>query len=445
MIITILPNSTTFHVISYNENKVEKGQAFLIEAQNISLRPEAFNPERLTQYFDDYSARNTRIQNAQFHVAISCKGQEYTHEQLLEIGHRYLKEMGYAEKGQPILVYAHHDTPNNHIHIVTSRIAPDGHRISDKFEKKRSREITERIMKEYEGNKVDMSHTQAHLSSERGWCEALELSLTYRYTSKSQFCAILESQGFACKDDDDKAVVHVYRNGEKLGTIQAQLIMQHALKDNRPDDQRRRQLRAILKKYRDLSANKEELTAAMKKKFGISLVFFGQKDCPYGYAIVDHKNKTVFKGGEFISIRELLQFEDTATRFAKIEQTIDGFLKDNPSATTRDINRLLHRQFGTRIHRGTVSWNEETIHLSQSVQDQLRRNNRVAMGLPPEPVRVVNLPQEKQETTSSTNTLNRVVDAQGGSRDANHEYEVGHGMNVNDIDDEQSQRAKWRR
>ena len=42
-------------------------------------------------------------------------------------------------------------------------------------------------------------------------------------------------------------------------------------------------------------------------------------------------------------------------------------------------------------------------------------------------------------------TLNRIVDAQGGSRDANHEYEVGHGMNVNDIDDEQSMRAKWRR
>jgi hypothetical protein len=123
-----------------------------------------------------------------------------------------------------------------------------------------------------------------------------------------------------------------------LGTIQTQLIMQHALKDNRPDDQRRRQLRAILKKYRDLSANKEELAAAMKKKFGISLVFFGQKDSPYGYAIVDHKNKTVFKGGEFISIRELLQFEDAATRFSKIEQTIDDILKDNPSAPLHVIS-----------------------------------------------------------------------------------------------------------
>ena len=425
MIITILPNSTTFHAVAYNEKKVEKGHAFLIESQNISLRPEAFTPEKLRQYFEDYSARNTRIKSAQFHVAVSCKGDEYTHEQLLEIAHRYLKEMGYAEEGQPLLVYAHHDTQNNHIHIVTSRVAPDGHRISDKFEKKRSLEITERIMKEYTGER-QTPDIQAIASD----------AINYRYTSKAQYCAILECQGYECRDDESDASIHIYRGGEEIGTIDSQIILQHAVKDNRPDEDRRRQLRAIFKKYRDLVANKEELAATMKKKFGISLVFFGQEDCPYGYAIVDHKNKTVFKGGEFISIRELLQFEDAATRFAKIEQTIDDILKDNPSATTRDINSLLHRQFGTRIHRGTVSWNEETINLSQYVQDQLCRNNRVAMGLPPEPIKITQLPQNNQETSSPTRTPNRIFDAQGGSRDANREYEVGHGMNVSDIDNQ---------
>ena len=113
----------------------------------------------------------------------------------------------------------------------------------------------------------------------------------------------------------------------------------------------------ILQKYRSLSANKEELAAHMKKKFGISLVFVGKADTPYGYILVDHKSKTVFKGGEFLSIKELLQFEDAATRFAKIEKTIDELLADNPKLTTLDINRILYRQFGTRIHKGAVSWN----------------------------------------------------------------------------------------
>lgn len=138
MIITIHPSSADFHAIAYNEMKVEKGMATMLEVQNIhGLRPEAFTSEKLRKYFQDYSARNTYIKKPQFHVAVSCKGAEYTHLQLLDIAHRYLKEMGYAEEGQPLLVYAHHDTGNNHIHIITSRVAPDGHKIEHDQERRR--------------------------------------------------------------------------------------------------------------------------------------------------------------------------------------------------------------------------------------------------------------------------------------------------------------------
>ena len=436
MIITILPSSANFHAVAYNEMKVEKGVATLLEAQNIlGLRPEAFTTEKLRQFFIDYSLRNTHIQNAQFHVAVSCKGTEYTHQQLLDIAHRYLKEMGYADKGQPLLVYAHHDTDNNHIHIVTSRIAPDGHKIDHNHEKRRSRAATLKIMEEYTGQ--DQEPKVNDIAKD---------ALSYRYTSKAQFCAIMESLGYECKDDEEKPMVHLYRNGEELGTIQVQLIMQYALKENKPDDKRRRQLRAILQKYRNLSANKDELAAHMKRKFGVSLVFVGKADTPYGYIVVDHKNKTVFKGGEFLSIKELLQFEDAATRFAKIEKTIDDLLTDNPKLTTADINRVLYRQFGTRIHRGTVSWNGETINLRESVVRQLHDNYLESKGI----VKRVNVHHPRTElprqkfSVGSYPAMSNVMDSQAGSKDANRENEVGHGMNVNEVDDEQSQQAKWR-
>jgi uncharacterized protein (DUF2267 family) len=437
MIITILPSSANFHAVAYNEMKVEKGVATLLEAQNIlGLRPEAFTPEKLRQYFLDYSLRNTHIQNAQFHVAVSCKGNEYTHQQLLDIAHRYLKEMGYAEEGQPLLIYAHHDTLNNHIHIVTSRVAPDGHKIDHAHEKRRSREITLKIMEEYEGRRQEPEVS-----------DIIKEALSYRYTSKAQFCAIMESLGYECKDDEEKPVVHLYRGGQEQGTIQVQLIMRHALKENKPDDKRRKQLRAILQKYRNLSANKEELAAHMKRKFGISLVFVGKADTPYGYIVVDHKNKTVFKGGEFLSIKELLQFEDAATRFAKIEKTIDDLLTDNPKLTTADINRVLYRQFGTRIHRGTVSWNGDTINLRESVVRQLHDNYLESKGI----VKQVYSHQPRAEqprqssSTDSKPAASNVMDTQAGSKDVNREYEVGNGMNVNDVDDEQSQKSRWRR
>ena len=134
----------------------------------------------------------------------------------------------------------------------------------------------------------------------------------------------------------------------------------------------------------------------MKKKFGISLVFVDKSGIPYGYILVDHKSKTVFKGGEFLSINELQQFEDAATRFAKIEKTIDELLADNPKLTTLDINRILYRQFGTRIHKGTVSWSGETIRLRTEVTEQLRQDYLVSRGLHPSSHTVINrysLPQ----------------------------------------------------
>ena len=406
--------------------------ATLLEAQNIlGLRPENYTSDKLRQFFLDYSSRNTHIQNAQFHVAVSCKGSEYTHEQLLDIAHRYLKEMGYADAGQPLLVYAHHDTDNNHIHIITSRVAPDGHKIDHNHEKRRSHQVTQKIMEGYTGQKQESEVN-----------DIVKVALAYRYTSKAQFCAIMESLGYDCKDDDEKPVVHLYRGGGELCTIPVQLIMQHALKDNRPDNRRRQQLRAILQKYRNLSANKEELAAHMKKKFGISLVFVGKADTPYGYIVVDHKSKTVFKGGEFLSIKELLQFEDAATRFAKIEKTIDELLADNPKLTTADVNRILYRQFGTRIHRGTVSWNGESINLRESVIRQLHDNYLESKGI----VKRISTHQPMAEQPrQSSSAPHPSVDCNAGSKDVNREYEVGNGMNVNDVDDEQSQKNRWRR
>ena len=436
MIITILPSSANFHAIAYNEMKVEKGQATLLEVQNIDgLRPETYTADKLQWYFLQYSARNTYIKKPQFHVAVSCKGTEYSHQQLLNIAHSYLKEMGYAEEGQPILVYAHHDTDNNHIHIVTSRVAPDGHKIDHHHEKRRSRAVTLEIMKEYTGQ---MQEPEVN--------DIAKDALSYRFTSKAQFCAIMESLGYGCKDDNEKHIVHLYRNGEELGTIRAQLIMQYALKENKPDDKRRWQLRAILQKYRNLSANKEELAAHMKRKFGISLVFVGKADTSYGYIVVDHKNKTVYKGGEFLSIKELLQFEDSATRCGRIERTIDELLADNPKLTTADINRILYRQFGTRIHRGTVSWNGETITLRESVVRQLRDNYLESKGIIKRRAsHHSSVSQSQQSSPNRPAPANIVKDSHAGSKDTNREYEVGNGMNVNDVDDEQSQQSKWRR
>ena len=120
MIATILPGSSNFHAVGYNEHKVSKGVARLIEIQNFGSlgtfhKP---TPSELVGYLQKYSSQNSRIRKPQFHVAISCKGHDMSEEELLDFAHQYLKEMGYGESGQPLLVYSHYDTENTHLHII---------------------------------------------------------------------------------------------------------------------------------------------------------------------------------------------------------------------------------------------------------------------------------------------------------------------------------------
>jgi hypothetical protein len=115
-------------------------------------------------------------------------------------------------------------------------------------------------------------------------------------------------------------------------------------KYNLPDkaeQKRKNQLRAILRKYRQIAASKEELKQIMKKRFGVDLIFFGSKDKPYGYMIIDHKNKTVYKGSEVLSMKQLLSFQSREERLEKIDMFIDAMLEDNKKLSTYDLNTLL--------------------------------------------------------------------------------------------------------
>lgn len=148
MIATILPSSTSFHAVGYNERKVAKGVAHLLEIKNFGAVEllTRHTATDLVSYLQTYSSRNSRIKKAQFHVAVSCRGHEKTEEELLDFAHEYMKEMGYGNPGQPMLVYAHTDTDNTHIHIITSRIAPDGRKIDHNHERVRSQQVIDRLL-----------------------------------------------------------------------------------------------------------------------------------------------------------------------------------------------------------------------------------------------------------------------------------------------------------
>lgn len=259
MIATILPGSADFHAVGYNEHKVSKGLARLIEMRNFGTVGLADRPttEELTGYLKKYSSTNNRIRKPQFHVAVSCKGREMTESELLDFAHRYLKEMGYAEPGQPWLIYAHHDTDNTHLHIITSRVAPDGRKIAHSHERRRSQEVIDRIL---------------GTDRQKKTADDIEAARQYTFSSFAQFKAIMVSMGYEVYQKE--GIVFIKHGGK----VQRQIPLaevERLFKSGYRERARCRQLRSIFKKYRDVSGSKEELQKELKEKFGISLVFFG--------------------------------------------------------------------------------------------------------------------------------------------------------------------------
>ena len=428
MIATILPSSTTFHAVDYNERKVSEGVAELLEMKNFGFigQIDSYTPEQLKQYLTKYTYRhNQRIKSPQFHLAISCRGDEYSYEQLLDIAHQYLKEMGYGEDGQPLLIYAHHDTDNHHLHIVTSRVAPDGHKIDDHHERVHSQDVINRIMGENQQQRAS---------------EAVKNAFDYKFATLNQFRAILESSGYECYEKDGNLCIK--RDGHVIDTLPLTTIQQH-LQTFEPDERRRKQLRAILLKYRDMTADKEELRQLMKQKFGVDLVFHGSKDKPYGYTIIDHQSKTVLKGGDVLKLKDLLQFQSKAERLHRMDEFIDAMLEDNPDLTTRELNRMLRRQFGTHISKGRIAYNDDFIDLKDYQLQALKANDLKAwMNAHPElehqsSVSHGHNAQPSRQQQSDSRHLRKPTISKEGSRDQNREWEVGHNTRYNDIDDEQ--------
>ena len=361
MIATILPSSTTFHAVEYNERKVAKGQAVLLEMQNFGYvgAVDGYTPEQLQQFLMDYSARNEHIRKAQFHVAISCRGHEYSQEQLLDIAHQYLHEMGYDDEGQPLLIYAHHDTDNNHLHIITSRVNPDGQKIDHNHERIRSQEAINKIVGEDEELRASLF---------------LKEALGYKFNSLTQLKAIMEASGYECFERDGN--LEIARGGRVRTKISMDdLTAGFSTIDERKSYKRRRQLGAIIKKYRNMVSSRGELADIMQKKFGVSLIFFGSKDKPYGYMIVDHHKQSVYKGGSVLSIKQLQHFMSEEERINKVELYVDTMLEDNPRMIAYELNRMLWRQYGTRIAKGRFKLlGGREVALSDNVQKVLKFN-----------------------------------------------------------------------
>jgi hypothetical protein len=289
MIIKILSSAKNFAGIHYSERKNDLGKSELLKAENfggLAQQTDLVKSDYIN-YMKSICALNLRVKNKQFHAVISVKGNDYPIDQLSDIGVNYLEAMGYGKN--PYLIYHHSDTDNRHIHLVSTRVDKKGIKVNDAFEKIRSQKVLQEIL----------MHDPKYEADGR-----IADALSYNFSAKAQFKLLLELNGYHLREKNNGLELIKY------GTVQG--LAQQVLIDKRIEDfelpvQRAKQLRAIMHKY-SVGLSEDKLAALMKEKFGVGLVFHRKAgmERPYGYTVIDHTSKTVFKGSQLMKLGELI-------------------------------------------------------------------------------------------------------------------------------------------
>ena len=135
--------------LGYNFKKVEKGEAnILLAAELYQSKEGRYTMEDVLADMEALIPKNCRTKKTVFHCSLNPHPDEkLSDETLTQIAKEYMETLGYGK--QPYIVFKHNDIAREHIHIVSLRIDDEGKKINDKFEKRRSKQITDALERKY--------------------------------------------------------------------------------------------------------------------------------------------------------------------------------------------------------------------------------------------------------------------------------------------------------
>ena len=224
--------------LGYNFKKVEKGEAsILLAAELYQDREGRYTMEDVLADMQAVIPEKCRTKKMVFHCSLNPHPDEkLSDETLMQIAKEYMEALGYGK--QPYIVFKHNDIAREHIHIVSLRIDGEGKKINDKFEKRRSKQITDTLERKYNlipsskvSNKEEVETPKVDISKENikeQVASALRMVLKhYKFCSLGELNAILSRYHLAVeevktefrgKKYDGLVYVPTDDKGDKVGT-----------------------------------------------------------------------------------------------------------------------------------------------------------------------------------------------------------------------------------
>jgi len=319
--------------LNYNEQKIKKGKAELLNAANFLKDAEQLNFYDKLKRFTDLISLNERAKTNTLHISLNFHNSDMlSKEKITEIADEYMYRIGFGE--QPYLVYQHHDSGHPHIHIVTTNIQANGRRI-DTFNigrnqsEKARQELEQKFqLVQAKGRRISAEEIRpgsqkiqyGKSETKRSITNVLDYVLkNYTYSSLPELNAVLKLYNIVADRGSENSRIYqnnglVYRildeKGNKIGVpIKSSAIhnkpglkyLEMKFRENETVKHQYKQsikttINFILLRHKNTSL--QYLIDALRKE-GIQTVLRQNKQgFIYGITYVDFKTKCVFNGSD---------------------------------------------------------------------------------------------------------------------------------------------------
>jgi hypothetical protein len=318
--------------LNYNEHKVAKGEAELIQA-SMFLK----DPDKLTFYdkltrFVDLNEKNRRAKTNTLHITLNFSTSErIPRDKLNAIVSTYMERIGFGD--QPYLAYEHMDAAHQHVHIVTTIIKEDGKRIPinyiGKHQSEKARKAIEREFYLVPASRQQVEATKPNLAPAKptyGKSETFRsisdiaryVTRNYKYTSLPELNAVLQQYNVMAYRGTEKSQMFAKKgllywmttdDGQKIGVpIKASRIpgkptMMFLEKQFRVNEVLRAPHKEALRQTVDRVMStriddRQQFIRALELRNVDAIFRINAEGRVYGLSFIDHRSKSVFKGSD---------------------------------------------------------------------------------------------------------------------------------------------------
>ena len=149
MIAKISSTENLGRALGYNFKKVQHNEAAVLCVNELRKGFDGtFQMDKVLADMQKAIPEQCRTKKTVFHCSLNPHPDEkLSDETLTQIAKEYMEALGYGK--QPYIVFKHNDIAREHIHIVSLRVDSRGQKINDRFEKRRSKQITDALERKF--------------------------------------------------------------------------------------------------------------------------------------------------------------------------------------------------------------------------------------------------------------------------------------------------------